>query len=193
MKKKFIIPMLIAGFLSTSTTTLAYETKKGDTMGKIAEEHGLTLNELTQLNPSINNINLIYVGQTINTNKDKVHTITKTDNYELDLLARLVRAEALNQPFAGKVAVASVVLNRVYSSNFPNSISGVIYESGQFSPVSNGSINKPADIESIKAVQEALINRNTDALYFYNANTASSRWLDSRPTVTVIGDHTFKK
>ncbi|MFP3498476.1 cell wall hydrolase, partial [Pseudomonas sp. SIMBA_059] len=99
-------------------------------MYKIAREHKLTVNELANLNPQIKNINLIYTGETIITNKN-----------ERDLLTRIVHAEAEGESHEGKVAVALVVLNRVDSKDFPNTITDVIYQKGQFSPVSNGRIN----------------------------------------------------
>ncbi|WP_216829788.1 cell wall hydrolase [Alkalihalobacterium elongatum] len=114
---------------------------------------------------------------------------------EIDLLARIVRAEAQTEPFEGKVAVADVVLNRLESSQFPNTIKGVIYQRGQFQPVSNGQVNKPADKESIKAVHAALTDMRNIAkgsLFFYNPDIATSRWLDSRETTVVIGQHVFK-
>lgn len=118
-----------------------------------------------------------------------------TEN-ELDLLARLVRAEAQTEPLEGKIAVACVVLNRVKSSQFPDTIKEVIYQPRQFQPVSNNQINKPADTESIEAVQAALSDHQhiaEDSLFFYNPDIATSRWLDSRETTVVIGQHVFKK
>jgi N-acetylmuramoyl-L-alanine amidase len=114
---------------------------------------------------------------------------------DIDLLARIVRAEAQTEPFEGKVAVADVVLNRVESSKFPNTIKEVIYAPGQFQPVANGEINKPADEESVEAVMTALTDNGDiaeDALFFYNPSIATNRWLDSRQTAVVIGQHVFK-
>jgi N-acetylmuramoyl-L-alanine amidase len=138
--------------------------------------------------------------QTSITQKQAPATTVQSNNnsissYEKDLLARLVRAEAQGEPYAGKVAVARVVLNRVESSQFPNTIKGVIYQSGQFSPVSNGSITKPASSEDFRVVEDALSigGSASGSLFFYNPAIATSRWLDSRPTTEVIGNHTFKR
>ncbi|MFC0470733.1 cell wall hydrolase [Halalkalibacter kiskunsagensis] len=87
--------------------------------------------------------------------------------------------------------MADVVLNRVESPQFPDTIKEVIYEPGQFEPVSNGQINKPADEKSIEAVDAALSdmrNITEDSLFFYNPDIATNRWLDSRETAVVIGD-----
>lgn len=110
------------------------------------------------------------------------------------LLAQLVESEAKGEPYAGKVAVAEVVLNRVSSGQFPDTIEGVIYQSGQFQVVSNGSINNSPSQASINAANQALNESNhaQGALFFYNSSIATDRWQDSLPTVTVIGRHTFK-
>ena len=116
--------------------------------------------------------------------------ITSSDR---DLIARLVRAEAGGESYEGMVAVANVVLNRVASSKFPNTVQGVIYAKNQFVPAATGSINKAALEIHFKAVDDALTRDNTNgALFFYNPKTAKSRWLDGLQTVAVIGNHTFK-
>lgn len=200
MKKLIILLTLLATLLFASPT-FAYTVKSGDTMTKIAKEHNLTLQQLAEVNPQIPNLNLIYVGQNVNiiqtdsTINPQIHNSTLS-NGEIDMLARLVRAEAQTESFEGKVAVACVVLNRVEHPQFPDSIQDVIYAPGQFQPVQNGEINKPADEESIKAVNAALTEQRqlaAGALFFYNPAIATSRWLDSRTTTAVIGAHVFKK
>lgn len=197
MKKLIACTALGLSLLSTSPA-FAYEVKSGDTMSQIAKEHNISLQELSEKNPQVKDLNRIYVGQTISTDAVivKSESTVSASAYEKDLLARLVRAEAEAESYAGKVAVAEVVLNRVDSPDFPNSISAVITQRGQFSPVSNGAINRPADAESKRAVNDALSmdrSRGAGSLFFYNAKTASSRWLDSKPTTLVLGNHTFKK
>ncbi|WP_082036167.1 cell wall hydrolase [Bacillus sp. B-jedd] len=114
-------------------------------------------------------------------------------NEEKDLLARLVHAEAKGEPFKGKVAVAEVVLNRMEDEKFPDTVKGVIYEKRQFDPVANGEINKPAGSEAKKAVDEALSPKEkvTDALFFYNPETAGDKWIKTRPVIGKIGRHAF--
>ena len=120
-------------------------------------------------------------------------------NEEIDLLSRLVYAEAKGEPYAGKVAVATVVLNRVDHADFPNSIKEVIYSKDggyyQFTPVANGQINIPADEESKQAVFEALAFRGqgNGSLYFYNPETASSNYVFSKQVTVKIGKHVFAK
>lgn len=110
------------------------------------------------------------------------------------LLARLVYAEARGESYKGKVAVAAVVLNRVRSSAFPNTISGVIYQSNAFESVSNGSINKTPDSDCLRAAREAMNGWDPTGgcLYFYNAAQVSTgSWIKTRTVKTVIGNHSF--
>lgn len=120
-------------------------------------------------------------------------------NDEKDLMARLVEAEAKGEPYEGKLAVATVVLNRVDSPQFPNTITGVIKQKVSdcyaFTPVQNGEINKPASDESKRAVEEALTrtDRLSNSLYFYNPEIATDHWIESRTVVKTIGHHVFAK
>ncbi len=109
------------------------------------------------------------------------------------LLARLVYAEARGESYKGQVAVAAVALNRVSSASFPNTLSGVVYQSGAFSSVSNGSINCSPDSSCIRAALDAINGWDPTGgcLYFYNARTAEDGWIFSRTVQTVIGNHSF--
>lgn len=203
--KKLITLLTLTASLLFASPAFAYDVKPGDTMSSIARDHHVTLQELADANPQISNLNLIYIGQKINTPAKSTKTNEHSQNEqvnsplsdtEIDLLARLVRAEAQTEPLEGKIAVACVVLNRVESPQFPNSIKEVIYAPGQFQPVKNGQINKPADQESVQAVRAALTDKRQfapGALFFYNPAIATSRWLDERATTLVIGQHVFKK
>lgn len=112
---------------------------------------------------------------------------------ETDLLARLITAEAQLEPYDAKVAVGAVVMNRVKSSSFPNSISEVIYQNiegyYQFTPVVNGWIDKPASSESLKATKVALSGHDpTNGALFYYDNTSSNEWILSKPVSVRFGD-----
>ena len=109
------------------------------------------------------------------------------------LLSKLVYAEARGESYKGQVAVAAVVLNRAASSSFPNTVSGVIYQSGAFSCVSNGSINCSPNSSCIRAALDALNGWDPTGgcLYYYNAKTAKDSWIFSRTVQTVIGNHSF--
>ena len=116
-------------------------------------------------------------------------------NADLNLLARLVYAEARGEPYTGQVAVASVVLNRVKSSSFPNSVAGVIYQSGAFSVVNDGQINLTPNQTAYSAARDALNGWDPTygAIYYFNPNTATNGWIWSRPVTVVIGNHRFCK
>ncbi|MCI8832981.1 MAG: spore cortex-lytic enzyme [Clostridia bacterium] len=120
---------------------------------------------------------------------------SSSSNSNLNLLSRLVYSEARGETYTGQVAVAAVVLNRVKSSSFPNTISGVIYERGAFDAVSDGQINLTPDSTARKAAQDALNGWDPSygAIYYFNPNTATSAWIWSRPMTVTIGNHRFCK
>lgn len=114
---------------------------------------------------------------------------------DIYLLARAVHGEARGEPYVGKVAVAAVILNRVKSPEFPNTIAGVIYQPGAFTAVSDGQINLTPDRESIAAAVDALNGWDPTggALYYYNPERATSEWIWTREVYLVIGKHHFAK
>ncbi|ALN97746.1 spore cortex-lytic enzyme [Bacillus phage vB_BpuM-BpSp] len=217
MKKVLMLTLLFllsVPVLSAQAETL-YNVKKGDTLWGISRTYNITLSDLRKENNKWDD--LILVNQKIKIPEGKVPQYTKKEvskvkkqsvseyksqskntsvaQNERELLAKLVRAEAENEPYAGKVAVAKVVLNRVDSPKFPNTITGVIYQRGQFSPVTNGAINRSATAESYRATDQALNTRGqgTDALYFYNPKIATNHWQASLTVVNRIGGHVFSK
>lgn len=109
-------------------------------------------------------------------------------------LSHIINAESGNQPLVGKIAVGNVVLNRVSSSRFPNTVYEVIFQSGQFTPVSNGAIRRNPNTESVIAAKLCLDGANTagNALYFINPYTSPNSWASrNRPYVATIGAHAF--
>lgn len=120
---------------------------------------------------------------------------SSTSSSDLNLLSRVVYSEARGEPYEGQVAVAAVVLNRVKSSSFPNTISGVVYQAGAFDAVSDGQINLTPNSTAIKAAQDALNGWDPSygAIYYFNPNTATNAWIWSRPTTVTIGKHRFCK
>ena len=109
------------------------------------------------------------------------------------LLARLIYGEGRGEPYKGQVAIGAVVLNRVKSSSFPNTIAGVIYQRGAFDAVSDGQINLAPDETAVKAARDALNgwDPTNGCLFYYNPKTATSRWMLSRPVLLRIGNHAF--
>jgi N-acetylmuramoyl-L-alanine amidase len=173
---------------AASTT---HKVQYGETYWKIAVKYGVPYKTLMQANNAKSSY--LIAGQNLAIPNSAISAADK------DLMARLVRAEAVGEPYAGKVAVATVLLNRVSNPDFPNTVRGVVYEiSGghyAFTPVQNGEINKPADAASRKAVNEAIASRGqgNGSIYFYNPRTAVSKWIFSRPVTITIGNHRFAK
>lgn len=112
---------------------------------------------------------------------------------DLNLLSRVVYSEARGEPYVGQVAVAAIVLNRVSHSSFPNSVAGVVYQSGAFDAVSDGQINLTPDSTARKAAQDAINGWDPTygCIYYFNPSTATSKWIWSRPQVLTIGKHIF--
>ena len=124
-------------------------------------------------------------------------TSSSSSNYNsnLNLLARLIYGEARGEPYTGQVAVGAVVMNRVRSSSFPNTISGVIYQSGAFDVVKDGQINLTPNANARKAAQDAINGWDPSygAIYYFNPSTATNKWIWSRPMTVTIGKHRFCK
>lgn len=113
---------------------------------------------------------------------------------DLDNLAHIINAESGNQPMEGKLAVGAVILNRVESPSFPNTIRGVVYAPNQFTPVSNGSIRLTPNSESVIAAKLCLegVRVNDNIYYFVNPKSSPNSWASrNRPYVTTIGAHAF--
>ncbi len=116
---------------------------------------------------------------------------------DIQLMARAINGEARGEPYEGQVAVGAVILNRVKSSKFPNTIAGVIYQSGAFTAVADGQINVPIEEGSsvYKAARDAMNGWDPTGgcIYYFNPNTATNKWIWSRPQVKTIGKHIFCK
>lgn len=114
-------------------------------------------------------------------------------NSDLNLLAKCVHAEARGESYVGQVAVAAVILNRVKSPDFPNTISGVIYQPWAFTAVNDGQINLSPNQTAFNAARDALNGWDPTygALYYYNAKTATSKWIYTKTTTVTIGNHIF--
>lgn len=112
---------------------------------------------------------------------------------DIELLARLISAEARGEPYDGQVAVGAVVLNRVKHPSFPSSMSGVIYQSGAFSCLADGQFNEPVADSAYKAATDAINGWDPSggAIYYFNPAKATSAWIWSRPELLVIGKHRF--
>ncbi len=184
--------------LTVPSSTSSYQVKSGDSLYTISRRFNTTVNNLKQLNGLKSTY--LYPGQVL-----KVPAVTAV-NYasrgassyprsQVLLLARLINGEARGETYEGQVAVGAVVLNRVDSSKFPNTISGVIYQSNEFSVVNDGQINLTPSGTAIKAAEAALNgwDPSKGALYYWNPAKASNKFLNSRTIVARIGNHVFAK
>ena len=120
---------------------------------------------------------------------------SSSNSSNVNLLARAIYGEARGESYTGQVAVGAVIMNRVRSSKFPNTISGVIYQRGAFDAVSDGQINLTPDATAKKAAQDAINGWDPTygAIYYFNPNTATNDWIWSRPMTVTIGKHRFCK
>ena len=130
-------------------------------------------------------------------NTDITYAKTSNSTSDIQLMARAINGEARGEPYEGQVAVGAVILNRVKDSRFPNTIAGVIYQSGAFTAVADGQINQPIKEDSTvyKAARDAMNGWDPTGgcVYYFNPVTATNKWIWSRPLVKTIGKHRFCK
>jgi N-acetylmuramoyl-L-alanine amidase len=191
------------GTSSSNNSGTAYKVQANDSLFKIAQRYGTTVDAIRKANGlksdtlMIGQVLQIPTGASSNTGASYIVSLTQS---ETELLARLVTAESVGEPFEGQVAVAATVLNRLRDPRYPNTISGIIYQvvDGiyyQYSPVLDGRINAPASSDAYRAVDLALKgwDPTNGATGFYNPAKTSNRWVSSHPVTTTIGDHVFFK
>ena len=165
------------------TSTLELIVKENDEM---SEEKSELINEIEELKKVVDELS----------ESQSSPSPVSRGSVDRNILAKIIHAEAKGESMNGKIAVGNVVLNRVKSDGFPNTIQEVIYQPGQFDPVRSGSINQTPCDDSLNAAKMVLNGDrvvNRDVLYFYNPETATSDWIFTRKVVTTIGNHAFAK
>ena len=112
---------------------------------------------------------------------------------DISLLARIISAESRGEPYEGQVAVGAVILNRIEHPSFPNTLAGVIYQPGAFSCLNDGGVNAAVADSAYRAARDAINGNDPSggAIYYYNPDKSTSKWIFSRPVITVIGKHRF--
>lgn len=122
-----------------------------------------------------------------------IGTIPAATEANINLLARIISAEARGEPYVGQVAVGAVILNRIEHPSFPDTLSGVIFQKGAFTAVTDGQFEQPVSDSAYSAARDALNGWDPTGgcIYYYNPKKTSNKFIWSRPVVTVIGDHRF--
>ncbi len=160
-----------------------YGSQTTEAVKKFQKTHGISVTGIADEKT----LSLIGLSSTSSTSS------TSSSNSDFELLARIISAEARGEPYIGQVAVGAVVLNRVESSSFPDSISGVVYQPGAFTAITDGQIKEAVTESARQAAREALNGSDPTggALYYYNPAKTSNKWIRSRPVITHIGKHLF--
>lgn len=131
--------------------------------------------------------------QTLRAMGISIGSLPSATEANINLLARIISAEARGEPYAGQVAVGAVILNRIEHPSFPDTLAGVIYQNGAFTAIVDGQFNEPVSATSYDAARDALNGWDPSggAVYYFNPNKTSDSFMHSRPVITVIGAHKF--
>ncbi len=170
---------------------------KGNTFtyyGNVPIEKQVKQNNQKATQKSNKNNNVAKKETNTNTQKTKTGNVPNGfSNNDINLLAQAVYGEARGEPYEGQVAVAAVILNRLESPSFPNTVSGIIFEPLAFTAVADGQINLTPNETARKAVIDAIngMDPSGNATYYFNPETATSKWIWSRPQIKKIGKHIF--
>ncbi|WP_295210339.1 spore cortex-lytic enzyme [Ruminococcus sp.] len=132
-------------------------------------------------------------SQTLRALGISIGSVPSATEQNINLLARIISAEARGEPYVGQVAVGAVILNRIEHPSFPDTLSGVIYQNGAFTAVVDGQFNEPVADSAYNAARDALNGWDPTGgcIYYYNPAKTSNAYMHSKPTVTVIGSHRF--
>ncbi|MDW7673469.1 MAG: cell wall hydrolase [Bacillota bacterium] len=186
---------------------VTHQVKTGESLFLISRQYGITVEELRGANKLSSDE--VIVNQILNIpnsgdappvmqTASRGTTSNRFSEDDIYWLARIIHAEARGESYEGQVAVGAVVLNRVKSANFPNSVYGVIFEKWdgkyyQFSPVLDGSINLEPNQSALRAARDAIngVDPTGGALYFYNPATSTNKWIFNLPVHKKIGKHSF--
>lgn len=175
-----------------------YYVDSGDTLYDLALSFNTSVGVIMALNDMENSI--IQKGQKLKLpviNLTKRQVLAKTvSQSDIELMARTIHGEARGEPYMGQVAVGAVIINRILSNKFPDTIKGVIYQKNQFTAVTDGQIHYTPNNTAYRAAREALngIDPTMGSLYYYNPKTAQNKsWFNSRKAIVNIGAHVFAK
>lgn len=171
--------------------------KSGDSLWKLSRQYNVTINQIKSANNHWSDTIIIGQRLTIPTegNSGVVSrgTSSRFNSSDIELMARTVHGEARGEEFEGQVAVAAVIINRINSSDFPNTVYEVVYQPWAFTVVHDGQINLTPNDSAYRAVEMAINgwDPTEGALYYFNPDTATSKWIWSRSQIKKIGRHIF--
>ncbi|NLW49079.1 MAG: LysM peptidoglycan-binding domain-containing protein [Firmicutes bacterium] len=192
------LTVLCAGVMPYAMPAMAwtYRIESGDSLYKLSKEFGPKVNTLQKANGLKSD--LIISGKTLwipDTNTEVKPMQNSRGQNDLYLLARLISGEARGESYQGQVAVGAVIMNRINSKGFPNTIAGNVYKKGEFESISNGQIWGSVTPSALKAAKAAISGEDPTggALYFYNPAKVHSKdnWIWSRQVTGRIGLHVF--
>ncbi|HHW72363.1 MAG TPA: LysM peptidoglycan-binding domain-containing protein [Firmicutes bacterium] len=171
-----------------------YTVQEGDSLYWVAATYGISVEELKELNRMKSD--LIRVGQRLLVPVDHMKYYpagVRLTNQEVEWLAQMIHAEARGEPYLGQVAVGAVIINRLLSHQFPNTLRGVLFQANAFQPIQNGSFYTAPNETARRAALEALNGHDptNGALFFFNPRKTSDRFMHSRPVKVTIGNHRF--
>ncbi len=183
--------LLLAFSIPGRVIEQSYTVRSGDTLYVIARQHGLSWQYLAEYN-NISDPTQLWVGTKLSIPSQQ-SIIVHTPEEQL-LLARLIHAEARGESLEGQIAVGAVVINRVKSPLFPNTIKEVVHQPRQFSPIEQNSLPQTPVSSAVEAASRALAGEDPSggAIFFYNPRTARfQEYWDTRPVIKIIGNHNF--
>jgi N-acetylmuramoyl-L-alanine amidase len=177
---------LLSGFAYAAAV---YTVKSGDSLWKIGQTFGVDYRQIAADNRLAGYV--IYPGQQLYIGQ----STAVFSQQDIELMARVVYAEARGESYTGQVAVAAVILNRLESSQFPNTLQGVVYQPWAFEVVSNGQLWLNPNDTAYRAAQDAIKGWDPSygAVFFWNPAIARNSWLWSRPITIRIGNHIFAR
>jgi murein DD-endopeptidase MepM/ murein hydrolase activator NlpD len=190
----FITLWGVLSFAEMASADWTYTVRRGDSLYKISRRTGVSIAALRRRNGIWSNLLRIRQRIIIPTVRSRT-TRKRPTRYsgDINLLAKIIHAEAGAEPYVGKVAVGAVVLNRIQNPKFPQTIAGVVYQPHAFESVSNGIVNRPASRDSMKAARDALNGWDPSggAIYFFNPAKTRNRWIWGRRIINRLGKHVF--
>ena len=193
------VGVVVANCETVKAYSWQYTVQAGDTLWELATYHGTTVSAIRNASNIFTNI--ILPGQVLNipsntttTSTNSTGSVNNLSQSERDLFARVIEGEAGGEPYVGKVGVAAVILNRVNSPKFPNTLKDVIYERHAFEAVTNNSIwRRNPSQDAYQALEQAMNGWDPtyDSLFFWNPYKPVNPWVWSRPIQVQYGEHVF--